>query len=271
MSLLTNDRFQSATAQNSEKKLTAIVDQARYPLLDRLVRKVVESWPEHTRFIASSFEGRDANTLQTCEKLSWVVERLATIVPGGMDRLCSDYRFLCEEIVMPEEIHFRRHGTYRLSSFEDAERECYANAAFMDRYMNGLLLSDILWVNHARAFDHFVNNYLPNLAPSTVHLEIGTGHGIFLYFASQDPDIGEVHGWDVSETSIKNTSAALEALEVQKPVKMTLQNLFDADQAPAGGQFDSIVMSEILEHLEDPLAALQSVSKWLKPGGAIYG
>jgi len=29
-------------------------------------------------------------------------------------------------------------------------------------------------------------------------------------------------------------------------------------------------MSEILEHLEDPVAALKAASKWLRPGGCLW-
>lgn len=136
--------------------------------------------------------------------------------------------------------------------------------------MNGLLLSDVLWANHASAFDHFVNAYLPQVQAGSEHLEIGTGHGIFLYFAAQTSQIAAVHGWDVSQTSIDHTRAALDTLDLSKPVQLTRQDLFDAEQAPEGGRFDSVVMSEILEHLEDPVAALQSVSRWMKPGGQIW-
>jgi trans-aconitate methyltransferase len=60
----------------------------------------------------------------------------------------------------------------------------------------------------------------------------------------------------------------LHALGVDRPADLTLQNMFEA---PASDRrYDSIVMSEILEHLEDPVAALKAASAWLRPGGTIW-
>ena len=242
----------------------------RYPHLAEITSDILRRWPEHETYIEKSLVNREVDVLRVSDELSNVVLRLAKDIPGGIDTLCDDYRFLCEEIVLPEELHFVRNGRYRLSSFEDANRECYANAPFMNRYMNGLLVSDIIWDNHAHAIGSFINDYLPRLKPGTDHLEIGPGHGIFLYFAAKSPNVASVTAWDVSETSIANTRHALSTLGVDRPVELVLQNLFEVGEADEGGRFDSIVMSEILEHLEDPVAALQAASKWLRPGGYLW-
>ena len=243
---------------------------SRYPHLAEITSDILSRWPEHETYIDKSLVNREPEVLQVSDELSRVVLRLAEDVPGGIGTLCDDYRFLCEDIVLPEELHFVRNGRYRLSSFEDANRECYANAPFMNRYMNGLLVSDIIWDNHAHAIGSFINDYLPRLKPGSDHLEIGPGHGIFLYFAAQSPNVASVTAWDVSETSIANTRHALSTLGVDRPVELVLQNLFEVGEADEGGRFDSIVMSEILEHLEDPVAALKAASKWLRPGGYLW-
>ncbi len=238
--------------------------------LDDLIARVLARWPGHAGYIARSFEGREAALIALCDELARIVLILGAAAPGGIESLIDDYRFLCESIVLPEELHFRRHGTYRLASFADAERECYANAAFMNRYMNGLLVSNILWSNHAQAFEAYVNGYLPRLPAGGAHLEIGPGHGLFLFFAARQSRLARIEGWDVSPTSIANTGSALATLGVQRPVDLKLVNLFDAPAAGAAGGFDGIVMSEILEHLEDPVAAMRAASRHLKPGGRLW-
>ena len=238
------------------------------PRLTALIEAIESRWPEHHNYLVKSFEGRDPAVIEVSERLAGIIQTLAETIPGGMDTLCADYRFLCEEIVLPEELHFRRTGGYRLSSFEDANRECYANAGFMNRYMNGLLISNVVWANHACAIAYYVNSYLPSVREGADHLEIGPGHGIFLYFAALSERIALVSGWDVSPTSIRNTRHALQALGVDRPVDLTLQNLFDASGAEE--RFDSIVMSEILEHLESPVEALKAASAWLRPGGLLW-
>ncbi len=238
--------------------------------LDDLIARVVARWPDHAGYIAKSFEDREAAVIAVSDELARVVLILGGGMAGGIEGLIDDYRFLCESILLPEELHFRRYGTYRLRAFADAERECYANAPFMDRYMNGLLVSNVLWSNHAHAFEAYVNGYLPRLPAGAAHLEIGPGHGLFLFFAARQARLARIEGWDVSPTSIGNTRSALDVLGVERPVDLKLVNLFDAPPAEAAGDFDGIVMSEILEHLEDPVAAMRAASRHLKPGGHLW-
>jgi 2-polyprenyl-3-methyl-5-hydroxy-6-metoxy-1,4-benzoquinol methylase len=247
-----------------------MIDSHAYPQLASLVATLTDRWPDHAAYLEKSFTGRNGANMDIAEEMAIIVRKLSGDIAGGIDTLCADYRFLCEDIVIPEELHFRRNGSYRLTKFEDADRECYANGEFMNRYMNGLLMSDVMWANHAAAMTYYVRTYLPTLNAGADHLEIGPGHGIFLYFAARSPAVGSVSAWDVSPTSNANTRHALATLGVTRPVNLTLQNLFDASGAAASGNFDSIVMSEILEHLEDPVAALRAAALWLKPGGQIW-
>jgi len=244
-----------------------MIDLEAYPSLKGLTGELLQRWPEHTTFIEKSLGNRSADVLQVSEQLSAAILVLAEDTPGGLEALITDYRFLCEEIVLPEEIFFRRNGKYRLTTFDEANAECYANSPFMDRYMNGLLLSDVMWSNHAHGFGYFVNSYLPRLPEQSHHLEIGPGHGLFLYFAQLSDRVGKLTGWDVSPTSIAKTTHALEMLKATKTPDLVLQNLYDAAD---GEQFDSIILSEVLEHLEEPEKALQSVADRLAPGGYLW-
>jgi SAM-dependent methyltransferase len=240
------------------------------PALSMLARQQLAHWPEHHNFMEASFAGRSESTLDVCETVSAAIMKLAQDMPGGIATLNSDYRFLCEEIVLPEEIHFRRFGSYRLSRFEDANAQIYSNADYMARYMNGLLMSNVFWANHANAFAHYATRYLPSLPAGSRHLEIGPGHGLLLYFAAQCETVGSIAGWDVSPTSIDKTRTALARLKARLQPDLTLQNLFLAAPLPADQRFDSLVMSEILEHLEDPVAALSSAGNALEAGGRLF-
>ena len=154
---------------------------------------------------------------------------LANLVDGGLDELCRDYRYLCEELVLPEEIYFRRHKRYRLSSFAQAYSECYSNSMAMRRYMNGLLVSNALWRNHTRVVYYYCRTYLPTLPEAADHLEIGPGHGLLLYFAARHAGVGSVTGWDISATSIANTRLALQAMAWDTRCSWELRDLFAVD------------------------------------------
>jgi len=247
-----------------------MIDLANYPNLKHLVGSVLAIWPAHEKFISKSLEERSSDVLDSSDRMALLITKLSAHEPRGLEGLCRGYKFLCEDIVLPEELHFRRHGTYRLSNFADAEREVYSNAEFMRQYMDGLLVSSVLWVNHTRALHHYVTSYLPLLPAGANHLEIGPGHGLLLYFAASRPGIGTVTGWDASPTSIANTKAALGALGVTRPVSLQLRNLFDTADASTDHYFDSIVLGEVLEHLEEPVAALRNIKRWLKVGGRVW-
>ena len=247
-----------------------MIESAAYPSLHVLIARVLALWPEHEIYVHKSFDGRAPEMMSVSEDIAACTLKLAATVDGGLDALIADYRFLCNDIVLPEEVHFRRHGRYRLSAFADAMQECYANAPFMARYMNGLLVSNVIWHNHAAAITAYVKHYLPSLKDGSDHLEIGPGHGLFLYFAAISPRTATITGWDVSPTSIEHTRDALKTLDVRRPVDLVLRNMFDARAESDPRRFDSIVMSEILEHLEDPVAALKIAAAWLKPGGTIW-
>lgn len=246
-----------------------MTDLTEYPALNALIGAVTQGWPDHGSFINKSMEGRSSEVLHVSDRLSGLIQQLAPTIPGGLQQLCSDYRFLCEQIVLPEELHFRRYGKYRVSSFEEADTECYQRPEFMNRYMNGLLVSYVLWSNHSHAVAHFINAYLPMLPAGTDHLEIGPGHGVLLFLAAEAPSVASLTGWDISPTSIQNTRHALNTLGARRSAQLELQNLFVSDPG-RDVRFGSIVMSEILEHLEDPVAALRAASRWLRPDGYLW-
>lgn len=247
-----------------------MIDLEKYQDLKHVVGRVLSVWPAHENNALKSLGDRSPDVLDVSDRISALIRTMARQTPDGLEAYCSNYQFLCEKIILPEELHFRRNGTYRLSQFADALREVYSNEPFMRRYMDGLLISHVMWCNHAKALTHYVNSYLPSLVSGTDHLEIGPGHGLLLYFAAARPEIVTLAGWDVSPTSIASTRAALDAVGVTRPVTLTVRNPFDEEGQSSADRFDSIVLSEVLEHIEDPIAALRAVRGWLKPGGRVW-
>jgi len=233
---------------------------ADYPALGRLLELQLRLWPDHERFLSMRFA---AANLAFADRVAALAER----VTDDLERVATDYRWLCERM-SDEELHFRRTGSYRLTTFEEANREVYSNAEYMQRYMNGVLLSHVWWDNHARVMEYYANSFLAKNREGYRHLEIGPGHGLLLYFAASDPRCSAATGWDVSETSIGATRGMLDRLGITRPVQLVRQNLFDASSSEA--RFDSIVISEVCEHLENPKLALEQLRTRLAPGGRIF-
>jgi len=231
----------------------------------RLVNMVTEGYPEHAEFVAKSFASCSPTAKETAFRTAESIERL---VRGREGNVLQGYRWMCE-MVLEEELHFRRNGTYRYSRFVDANREVYSNESLMDRYMSGLLLSQILWANHLAVFDFYSREFVNRLRTKDRHLEVGPGHGLFLYEAAKRP-VNEVVGWDVSKTSLDRTKHCLSELGVTTAVKLEERNVFEPLAAEDRSRFDSIVISEVLEHVEQPLEALVALRSCLAPGGQLF-
>lgn len=74
----------------------------------------------------------------------------------------------------------------------------------------------------------------------------------------------------MSSESVESTQRALDRLQAPKRVNLQQRNILQLSPEDTTDQYDNIVLSEILEHLEDPVAALVSARAALKPGGRVW-
>jgi len=241
---------------------------ATRPQLDSFVSELLAVWPEHRAFVETSLGTHGAGQLDRLDQLAGQISTLAADDRAGC---FEDYRWTCERL-LEEELHFRRSGAYRCGSFAEAVATVYSNAPFMKRYVSGLLVSQLLWANHAAAFLHFCSAFLPALPDNYSLLEVGPGHGLFLAQAAKDPRAATVAGWDVSAESVEQTRRSLARLGITRPVELAVRDVLAplATGALQGERFDAIVVSEVLEHLEDPARAVRSLAAALGPRGRLF-
>ena len=233
--------------------------------LDRLVDTLLERWPEHTDFIRASVRSRNAETLKTSEILASAILK---ITGDQLDSFCDDYRKTCEALT-EEEYYFRRNGSYRYSRYDEVANFVYHNPDYMQTYIRGLLLSQVLWKNHAEMLAFYQSRFLAELPKSGRHLEIGPGHGLLMHLAMIDLD-GFFEGWDISETSLLETERCLSYLQHdQQRYSLMIQDAADLSNSDSVN-FDSITISEVLEHTENPEEILSSLHRLLTSNGRIF-
>jgi len=232
--------------------------------LGLLTSRLLELSPRHQSFVSRRFATCEEKEWRLCEELAEQIVRLAD---DELDELVRGYDFICE-IHRREYIHFRRYGTYRLKTAADAAREVYNDTWYMERYMRGLLMTEVLWSNHTAAIDFYQRQFLARNPPGYELLEIGPGHGLLFSRSATDPRAGSVTGWDLSPVSVAHSRRALQKLGVTRPYELQVRDLLDGPGADE--RFDAVVLSEVLEHMEEPQRALERVRASLLPGGRLY-
>ena len=235
---------------------------ASAPNLAELVAAQLHVFPSHESYLRRRFHGLSDDDLAFCEVLAGLLRH---ICGGNLSLMCEDYRWLAAA-VLEEELYFRRHGRYRLATFQQARDQIYDDPTYMRRYMSGVLATQLWWRNHTDVLKFYRDRYLASFARPVAHLEVGPGHGLFLYLAARAERFSSLSGYDVSAASIEASRRCLGAIGVEQDVRLECVDLL----AAPSGAFGSITFSEVLEHLEDPLGALRRLKEMLEPGGRIF-
>lgn len=230
----------------------------QWPATGEVIAAVLADWPQHARYIAKSLNARDQPQMATTETLAQ-----AALVLAGDKRatIAAHYRWTCDRL-REEELYFHREGRYRLSTFEDADREVYSNPDYMEKYMDGLLFSQVVWFNHAASCHFFLTETPRLLQRGGRLLEIGPGHGLMMALALRDFGLTEAVAWDLSQVSLDQTRHALELLGY-RDCRFAVQNVMHV--APDAEPYDLVVLSEVLEHLEDPKSVMTPLRDLVHP------
>ncbi|CAM8630809.1 AdoMet_MTases domain containing protein [Comamonadaceae bacterium] len=116
----------------------------------------------------------------------------------------------------------------------------------------------IAYEDHTLAlYDRYLKRMRQIVPPGRL-LDVGCSTGALMFAAQQQ-------GWSVEGLEIGEVSAAYAAQRLQVPVHA--QSLYDFVAAP--GSYDAIAFLEVIEHLENPVAAVQQLNHWLRPGGVL--
>ena len=99
--------------------------------------------------------------------------------------------------------------------------------------------------------------------PSGRLLDVGCGHGLLLDEARKRGY--ETLGLELSRDGARYARETLK-LEVRE---LPLESFGEGRNGDAPGEFDAIVLADVLEHLDDPVAAIDSCARLLRPSGVV--
>lgn len=229
-------------------------------LIDQALAGILRKLPGQT------FSIKKVRRLWTSEEETCFEQELEYLSENyTMDTIIDGYIYLTST-TMEETKYFQEHGSYRYSSFDEVNRNVYANEKNMTLYMLGLSLAEYLWETTLRIHRCFEKEM--KSAYGDRYLEIGPGHGKYFREAYELGQFKEYVAVDVSQTAISMTEAYMKRCNANpEKYKLICQDALVWDTHK---KYDFIVIQEVLEHLEDPLSMLRKLGELLTPTGKMY-
>ncbi len=159
-------------------------------------------------------------------------------------------------------------GEYHFGSFQETQDEVYQNPEVMETtYLNGLLLSQALWINHNKIFTFFSQTICQDERETGKVIEVPVGTGIFLSeFLKHNPE-WTADGFDISPSAVKYSQKVLDIRNPSHTANLAVRNVFDI---PEEGQYDTIICGLLLENLEQPRDLLKKLQGMLAQDGRIF-
>ncbi len=108
--------------------------------------------------------------------------------------------------------------------------------------------------------------FLPHLSPGMSLLDCGCGPGTNTAGLAESLAPGQVVGIDLEQSQIELAKAYAAERGVSN-VRFELGNVYDLPFPDAS--FDAAFVHTVLQHLKDPVQALEEISRVLKPGGLV--
>jgi SAM-dependent methyltransferase len=167
------------------------------------------------------------------------------------------------------QIKLEKTGKYFYSSFEEVEKYVYSENELDEgpNYLWGLYFSEIFWKIHHNFVNFFLDEFVQSKEEGSF-LEIPSGTGFFLCeFLRKNPNWDGV-GVDIATASIKFSETLLQKNNIpKKSYKIIKEDFLKFDESK---KFDKISCGEFLEHLEDPVKALNKFHRLLKKDGELF-
>ncbi|MFD0680775.1 MULTISPECIES: class I SAM-dependent methyltransferase [unclassified Paenibacillus] len=234
-------------------------------LLDQLIQEVSAINPLQKKsldqyFTQLSSEEKQGMNNFADDYISYLKKNNYTI-----GEIAQNYSWMCKE-VLREQIYFKRNGRYRFDKLEDTYKNVYSNEGYMEKYMIGVGVSQMLWKNHHDMFSFWLKHICS--VQLDKYLEIGVGHGMFFKNAIISGNFSEYWGVDISETSLAMAKDVVNDVASNKQVNFMLKDVLEVDEFD--GSIDFVTMGEVLEHVEKPELLVNKIAKMLKKDGKAY-
>lgn len=234
--------------------------------IELLITKIAEKSPTQEKNVQKYVK---AMYKQEREKL---VRRIHYFLEQGhtYETMAEGYIKFCEYF-SEERFYFMENGTYRYSTYEEAS-VLYNDEEYMNNYMTGLAFAIYLWGIQRDGMRFFRKKCQEDVHKGGKYLEVGPGHGEYLVTAIENMGFDHYLAVDISKTAAEITKGFVDFALKERPdmlgkVDVIHKDFFDFTMEE---KFDAVVISEVLEHVENPKDFLVQVRKLSKKDTFIY-
>lgn len=231
--------------------------------LQSIIERIQQQDPLHAKKLKRNLKNLSADYEEKCNKFLAKYQNYLTSSNKSLENGVDNYLKMIADF-MYEQLRFSESGKYSSTSFDEVNARVYNNPEVMDYFMNGLLLSQVLWKHHYSIFSFFSHNFPKYISGVNNYLEIGGGHGLFISEAINVLDKQTQFTLvDISPTSLEVSKKFIGA----HPVNYVLSDIFKYN---TDTKYNFITMGEVIEHVEDPVALLNKLKSLLTPNGVIF-
>lgn len=234
--------------------------------IDSKVGKLISNISEKNIFQAKALNGlEDKLTQEEKDGLAALLD-FYTKQGDTIEHLAECYLGFIQDI-MEEQFYFIENRHYRYSSSEEVNAFFYQNTSYMEYYMKGLAISTYLLESHRKCREWFCEK-ISGFSSGKHWLDAGVGHGEYLQLAVSHTDYEHYLGIDISPTCVQMCREMMEQRipKGSKNIDIEEQDFFQYN----GPVCDTVILGEILEHVEAPQAFLKKLYEITHEGSFIY-
>lgn len=234
------------------------------PSMDRIVAALLERTPTQRARINEHLAKQNDAFWMRAEEFSSVLLRYLAETGRDESAAIDAYLKMCREMVV-EEMKFRRTGRYSATLQSETLKDVYSAEGVMEPYMIGLALSLFFWPNHAAMYAFFIDE-IGKLGGIDRSLEIGPGHGMYLVNTLRAHPGVAARAVDISADSLALSKKFVGLFGVENEIAFERADVFEM----TGGEYDLVIMNEVLEHVEDAPALLSKLRDLVTGDGHVF-
>lgn len=241
------------------------VDLRPFPNLNAFLERLQAVAPLQHRAIDARLHEYDAAFFPDADRFFAEFTRLMESMKTPVDDAVASYVSICKE-TFSEQIKFVRSGRYSATNIAEAHQTVQSYEA-MTRYMLGLAVTQFLWLQHYETLQFF-RDFLAERKVTGRYLEVGPGHGLNMLEAMRSANAATFDAVDISQASADIAKGVVSFLSpAGKHATFHVQDIFTWTPSQP---YDTLVMGEVLEHVEDPLSLLRRAASFVKPDGRLF-